>query len=380
VTKSERATVAVLGGGPAGASAALELARLGIATVLIEQSGGRGSAAGECLAPSANPLLRQLGLEDVLRASEAIPSYGNRSSWGGDGAVADRDFLRDPFGHGWHLDRPAFNRALLDTVESAGVSVWRQNRITSIERASGNWQIGTTSPDGEGILHPSMLVDATGRRALMARRGRVRRRTLDSQVAAVALLDADGHAALLLDTTTTIEATPGGWWYAALLPSQRLAVAWFTDPDLLAEHVAWRPEGWWNLLRSSALVGPLVTEHGYDRPQQIDVFAAGSSLLTQPTGDGWIAAGDAAASYDPLSSHGIGSALAGGRSAARAIAATLAGDTTAFLAYRDRMFAHYARYLCTRHAYYADERRWPNSPFWQRRHGNPQSLPTHSAS
>ena len=56
------ATVAILGGGPAGASAALELARLGIDTLLIEQTDGSGNPVGECLAPSANPLLRQLGL------------------------------------------------------------------------------------------------------------------------------------------------------------------------------------------------------------------------------------------------------------------------------------------------------------------------------
>jgi flavin-dependent dehydrogenase len=340
--------------------------------VLIEQSDGSGSPVGECLAPSANPLLRQLGLEDVLRASGAVPSYGNRSSWGGDGAVADRDFLRDPFGHGWHLDRPAFNRALLHTVESAGVSVWRQNRVTSIERASGSWQITTASPDGGKTLPSTILVDATGRRALMARREQLRRRSLDSQVAAVGFLDADASAAPFQDTTTTIEAAPDGWWYAALLPNQRLAVAWFTDPDLLAERAAWRPEGWWDLLQTSDLVGRLVATHGYRTPRRIDVFAAGSSLLTHPTGDGWIAAGDAAASYDPLSSHGIGSALAGGKSAARAIAATLDGDTTAFTTYRDRLLADYTHYLCTRHAYYADERRWPTAPFWRRRHGNAQ--------
>ena len=105
--------------------------------MLLEQSDGSGSPVGECLAPSANPLLQRLGLDGVLRASGALPSYGNRSSWGGDGALADRDFLREPLGHGWHLDRPAFNRALLDAVEAAGVSVWRQNRVTSLERADG---------------------------------------------------------------------------------------------------------------------------------------------------------------------------------------------------------------------------------------------------
>jgi flavin-dependent dehydrogenase len=214
-----------------------------------------------------------------------------------------------------------------------------------------------------------MLVDATGRRSLLARHERLRRRIFDTQIAAEAILTPNAHTTPLHDATTTIEAAPNGWWYAALVPDHRLVVAWFTDPDLLAQYGAWRPAAWWNLLRTSELIGPLIKDHSYSIPQQIDIFPAGSSLLTQPTGDGWIAAGDAAASYDPLSSHGIGSALACGRSAARAIAATHTGDPTAFPTYRDRILASYTHYLHTRHAYYADEQRWPTSPFWRRRHG-----------
>jgi flavin-dependent dehydrogenase len=90
-------------------------------------------------------------------------------------------------------------------------------------------------------------------------------------------------------------------------------------------------------------------------------------------GDGWIAAGDAAAAYDPLSSHGIGSALAGGRQAADAVAAHLDGDGAAFTNYRERLLAEYARYLWTRDGYYRDERRWSGAPFWERRHGARQT-------
>ena len=366
------ATVAILGGGPAGASAALELARLGIDTLLIEQTDGSGSPVGECLAPSANPLLQQLGLTDLLQASGALPSYGNRSAWGGDGSVAERDFLRDPHGHGWHLDRPAFNRALLAAAETAGASVWRHHRVTALDRTSETWRITTTSPDGASELHADLLIDASGRRALLARHERIRHRAFDSQVAAVAFLDPDGqrrpaarrHHHHRSRGTRLVVRRP----LARPAPRGRLV---HRSRSPRRSTAAWRPEAWWNLLQSSQLVANLVAAHGYAIPQRIDIFAARSSLLTKPTGDGWIATGDAAAAYDPLSSHGIGSALAGGRSAARAVAATLGGDPTAFTAYRDRLLAGYTHYLCTRHAYYAAEQRWPTAPFWSRRHGHP---------
>jgi flavin-dependent dehydrogenase len=368
VTPSTDASVVVIGGGPAGASAALELARLGIATVLLEQSSGDGNAIGECLAPSINPLLQRLGLTDVLRKSGALPSYGNRSSWGGDGELGERTFLYEPPGHGWHLDRPGFNVALLDAAEAAGISVWRQTRVASLERTDGIWTIGTAAPLGARTLHAGILVDASGRRAIVARRQRVSRRTFDTQIAAVAVLEHGDCATELHDTTTLIEATEDGWWYAALLPDRRLAVAWFTDPDVLAASAGWRPAGWWDRLRRQNHVWNLIASYSYQRPERVRVMAAGSSLLNRPTGDGWIAVGDAAAAFDPLSSHGIGSALAAGVSAASAVAATFGGSDTAFASYSERLFASYARYLWERQAYYDDEQRWPGAPFWRRRH------------
>lgn len=345
----------------------MELARRGIETVLLERSKGSGNPVGECLAPSANPLLCRLGVYDALLASGPLPSYGNRSAWGGDGMPADRDFLREPFGHGWHLDRPAFNAALLEVAAAAGVRVWRQARAVTFERADGCWQIGVETPNGARMLSATMLVDASGRGAAVARRQAVRRRSFDRQVAAVAVLSNDAATEAPHDATTVIEAEACGWWYAALLPDGRLSVAWFSDPDLLARSAVWRPAVWWERLGASELISKLIGAHGYGMPARVQTLAAGSALLTRPTGDGWIAAGDAAASYDPLSSHGIGSALAGGQQEARAVAAALAGDATAFSAYEDRLLAGYARYLWTRQAYYAEEHRWPESPFWARR-------------
>jgi len=84
-------------------------------------------------------------------------------------------------------------------------------------------------------------------------------------------------------------------------------------------------------------------------------------------GDDWIACGEAAASFDPLSSMGIGYALASGIQAARIAAATLAGDGNAAALYATDVRRHYDAYLTKRRAYYAIEQRWPESAFWKRR-------------
>jgi flavin-dependent dehydrogenase len=281
----------------------------------------------------------------------------------------DRDFLREPFGHGWHLNRPAFNMTLLEEVAAAGIPVWRETRVEALERNRTGWTIEVDLREGARTIAAEWLIDASGRGAVVARHLGIRRRRFDSQVAVAAQLEQAASITPLHDATTLIEATETGWWYAALLPDGRLAVTFFTDSDLLARSGAWRPASWWRLLRASDLVWGLIYRNGYGMPGRIQTVPAGSWLLAELTGERWIAAGDAAASFDPLSSHGIGSALAGGQQAAAALAATIQGDATALSAYTTRIRTGYAKYLWLRHAYYADERRWPDATYWIRRHG-----------
>jgi flavin-dependent dehydrogenase len=365
MTVSSRPRVVVIGGGPAGASCAHALAPCGVATLVLERSDGSGNPFGETLAPSANPLLQRLGMAGALSASEAAPCHGDRSAWGGDGGLVERDALREPFGHGWHLDRPAFNAALLAMAADAGATVWRRARATTLDRMAQGWRIGVDAPSGRRTIAGEFVVDATGRAALLARRSGLRRRTLDRLVGAIAAFDP--VAPTIRDTTTLVEAAETGWWYSAPLPNRRLVVAWFTDPDLLALAGAWRLDGWERLLATSGATFGRVARAGASRPRSLQIAAAGSSLWPRVAGDGWIAVGDAAATFDPLSSHGIGSALASGAQAAEAVAATLAGDSTAAGAYHDRLLAQYARYWAMRRAYYGLERRWPDAPFWLRR-------------
>jgi flavin-dependent dehydrogenase len=104
----------------------------------------------------------------------------------------------------------------------------------------------------------------------------------------------------------------------------------------------------------------------HSKPLIVD---AGVAHLEQLAGCGWVAAGDAALSFDPLSSQGILTALLMGSGAGHAIAAILMrGDRQPLVWWGTEYARLLETHLRLRAAFYALERRWPNAPFWARRH------------
>lgn len=365
-------TAVVVGGGPAGATTALTLARRGIPVLVVERGDGQGDAPGESLAPSIMPLLDRLGLRAAFLATEPLACPANRSAWG-DSALDVHDFIRDRHGSAWHIDRRRLEAMLRAAAVAAGATVRCRTRLTTFGREGGLWRLQLHGGRGPFEHTADILVDATGRAASAARRLGVRRLVIDRLVAAVAFLRPTGPP--MADATTLIEAVPEGWWYSSLLPDGRLSVAYFTDPDLL-RRLRLGANGWPALLAASTHTRARIAGHGFDVAERPRIVPAGSVRLAAAAGDGWLAVGDAAAAYDPLSSHGIGTALTAGLHAAEAIGATLAGDATALAAYAERFRRTFDAYLPLRLAYYRAEGRWPEQPFWRRRHDGGRSVTT----
>ena len=96
--------------------------------------------------------------------------------------------------------------------------------------------------------------------------------------------------------------------------------------------------------------------------------AASGGYLEPAAGPGWIAAGDAAQSYDPLASQGLFNALYTGLAAAEAADRALLGDAAGLPGYAAELRKVRAAYEHHLVAWYGLEQRWPHSPFWRRRH------------
>lgn len=358
----------VAGGGPAGSAAALALARGGRRVLLLDAARPAEFRIGEGLPPAGRALLRDLGVLDGFLADGHLPSHGNLSAWGSP-ALHATDFIFDPAGHGWHLDRARFDASLREAARAAGAEVREGARLASASRIDGGWSVEIRDEAGKSVeIQTPWIVDATGRSAAVARRHGAERHHADRLVAFFARFrparrgDRDGR--------TLIEAVPGGWWYAALLPSGERVAAFLTDDDLAGRDLL-TSEGFSARLVETEHVRAVLEAHGYamhGRPRGAD---ASSARLGRFAGEGWLAAGDAAISFDPLSSQGILTALYTGMKAGQALHAHLADEAGALDVYTARLESIHQAYARNRTTYYGYEGRWPESEFWRRRQAGP---------
>lgn len=360
--------VAVVGGGPAGAVAALTLARAGRRVVIVDdrpRADGRSSyRIGETLPPAARPLLRDLGLWSGFPAGAHLRCTGTYAAWG-TADLHDHSNLLDPHGHGWHLDRAAFDTWLLDTAVAAGARLLRGSAVRYLDDTAGRTLLVRT---GGTVTHLgcSGVVDASGRRAVIGRHLGTRRR--QDRLMAVSLLftdrrpDADARDREL---RTLVEAVPGGWWYTAKVPAGRL-VAHLTDADLAARELR-TPEGFLEHVARTRHLAPRLRGYDLDRLPAPRWTPAHGVRLTPATGPGWLAVGDAALAFDPLSSQGILTALHTGYRGALALDLHLRGTSGARTAYTDFLDGIADAYHRHHADSYAQERRWAHGPFWRRR-------------
>jgi flavin-dependent dehydrogenase len=360
--------VVILGGGPAGTATALSLAlnNPSLSIAIIEASEYDRPRIGETLVPIAQPLLVQLGVWERFNGESHLTTYGTCSAWGSD-ELAENEFIYTPHNRGWHLDRRSFDAMLANAAVERGVALFTAAMLACSQRTGdGDWLLRIQRRGAHTAhLTAKFVVDATGRRASFARQQGARKLLLDHLLGVFVFFNQLDETTAA-EQMTLVEAFEQGWWYAALLPDARMVVACMSDADIIRQCEMKSPPQWLDhLCKTRHTRGRLRYAEPLTRPAAL---AAYSHRLDPLAGEGWLAAGDAATTFDPLSSQGIFKALRSGLLASFAILDYFKGNRAGLTRYAAALAREYESYLETRLEYYGRERRWPHSPFWQRRH------------
>ena len=352
--------VAIAGGGPGGSATALSLLSHApsLSVVLIEGTRYDSYRVGETLPPPSRAILENLGVWDSFKSQQHREAHGTSAAWGGP-LPHDNDFFLLPANIGWHLDRAAFDAMLASEAQGRGATLLLGTRVRDPRRTAEGWRL--TLSNGDAIA-ARFIVDATGGAAL-ARRCGARFVEADRLVGIAAFFDhCNGNP------RTLVEAFEHGWWYTAGLPNSRRIVVCMSDADVARRLRMHETEEWRRTLATMPNVGTTVGES--EVAETVIIRSASSRRLEPVMGDDWLAVGDAASRFDPLSSQGIVKALRSGIFASYAIGDWLErGNDTGLKRYSRYVSEEFKSYTEVRKKYYREEQRWPASEFWRRRQG-----------
>jgi flavin-dependent dehydrogenase len=287
-----------------------------------------------------------------------------QSSWGST-ELLHKHSIQSPWGDSYILDRNLFNRQLLDAATDHGACHF-QGRFVSADRNDNVWCIEYKDKAGaRQQTFYNFLVDATGRLAVVSRSLGGSLVNRDQLVAVIGFVRSTSTSSLT--KAATIESCPDGWFYSTPVHQKNCVVNFYTSPDQIRAQQITMEQFLIKKIQESTFTSEKLLVNSEFEIESVQVRSARPQRIDKPYGDGWIAVGDAAASYDPMAADGICRALESGIMAGHTIEHLFAEDRASLNRYVAKMKSDYETHLNRRNHLYAAEQRWPSSKFWRRR-------------
>lgn len=372
ITQSNSVDIAIIGGGVAGCTAAIALSNL-YNVAVVDKLTEPVERVGECLAPAARRIFKQLDLLDEFETKNKVihqRNNGMQSYWGSN-KVQIVDPLRNPDGFGWQLNRKEFESFLRKKATERSVNCFWGYQLFQCKFEDEHWVLTfalTNEISKKIVIKAKFVIDASGRQSHFARKLGIERQSEDKLISVWATLNNEEVSAL-----STISASQSGWWYSAPLPNNKRIMAFQTDSDLIEHTHLKTKEAFIDLAQNNEQMKAIL-EKSKNSIQFNGIVAANSTRLKLVSGQQWAALGDAAISFDPLSSQGMFNAMANALQLTDLITqhqVVLQSNSEKAQhfqkEYSEQVNQIWKYYLQHKRFFYSQELRWRNSEFWKRR-------------
>jgi flavin-dependent dehydrogenase len=297
-------SVAVLGGGPVGASLAAYLARAGVQVVLFHKAKRPPIIVGESLVPAIVPFLRRLGVEDKVKAFSIFkPGATFVLTLDRDISFRFDEAIGAEVDYSYNTPRDLFDAVILQAARDAGATVIEGT--AGLERVEGSDRVQLNARTLEmagDALHgqPDFVVDATGRTRTLGNlmgvpfvEGPRKDAALHAHLTGVPLvIEGNVHTDRLLR----------GWCWRIPLPG-RTSIGLVVNAEHLARFGPDVEDQFHGTLREEPLLARWSA--GAERITPIVKYSNYQQRSLRGYGENWATVGDAFGFIDPVFSSGL---------------------------------------------------------------------------
>jgi len=296
-------SVAIIGGGPAGAALGTHLVRAGCRVAIFRAPQRPKMLIGESLIPAVVTCLRELGVEEQIKSFSTYKPGATFYFSAVDEIQFDFGFgAADAPSYAYNTPRDLFDKAILDNAEREGVTVFPFMAEVEFDPVSQGARLSDASmARAQGFFEsqPDFVVDATGRSRMFSkalnipfREGKRKDAAMFAHIDNVHVPHA-GHIHL--------NRLGRGWSWRIPLPG-RTSVGMVAPKEWVETFGSNTTDQYDAILRTSSVMKEFIQGA---RITEVTKYSNYQLISEQMYGPNWALVGDAAGFIDPIFSSGL---------------------------------------------------------------------------